>query len=222
MAKDKKSFLFYVDWGETFDELSNEDAGKLIKHLCDYVRDKSPETDSVLIKAVFANMKSTLKRDLDKWRTKSLKNSENAKKRWHANAYERKKTDANHADRDKVIVNDKVIDIDNVTEKNNKVGNPPAFSFKKSLIDYGFEKQLVKDFLQNRKTKRLSNTKTAYDDFILEVEKTGREKNEIFKIIVKKGWGGFKASWNLGDYAPNINDPNGRRQPDDLTNFQFE
>ncbi len=212
MAKDKKSFLFYVDWGETFDELSNEDAGKLIKHLCDYVRDKSPETDSVLIKAVFANMKSTLKRDLDKWRTKSLKNSENAKKRWHANAYERKKTDANHADRDKVIVNDKVIDIDNVTEKNNKVGNPPAFSFKKSLLNYGFEKQLVKDFLQNRKTRRLSNTKTAYDDFILEVEKTGREKNEIFKIIVKKGWGSFKASWNYDD-KPQNNSPHHNLAP---------
>jgi len=91
-------------------------------------------------------------------------------------------------------------------------GNPPAFSFKKSLIDYGFEKQLVKDFLQNRKTKRLSNTKTAYDDFILEVEKTRRKKNEIFKIIVKKGWGSFKASWNYDD-KPQNNSPHHNLAP---------
>jgi len=67
MAQGKKSFLFYADWGDSFDELSNEDAGKLIKHLCDYVRDKNPETDSVLIKALFAQFRNTLKRDLVKW-----------------------------------------------------------------------------------------------------------------------------------------------------------
>lgn len=114
MAEGKKSFLFYTNWGNTFDELSNEDAGKLIKHICDYVRDKNPQTDNILIKAVFANIKSILKMDLDKWNAKSLKNSENAKKRWdknNANAYDRIKRNANHAD----IVNDNVIDIVNDT-----------------------------------------------------------------------------------------------------------
>ncbi len=124
MADGKKSFLFYTDWGDTFDELSNEDAGKLIKHLCDYTRDKNPQTDSILIKAVFANMKSTLKRDLDKWRVKSLKNSENAKKRWdknNANACERIERNAKHADNDNVNDNDTVNDI--LLEKETKAFN---------------------------------------------------------------------------------------------------
>lgn len=124
MADGKKSFLFYTDWGATFDELSNEDAGKLIKHLCDYTRDKNPQTDSILIKAVFANMKSTLKRDLDKWRVKSLKNSENAKKRWdknNANACERIERNAKHADNDNVNDNDTVNDI--LLEKETKAFN---------------------------------------------------------------------------------------------------
>lgn len=124
MADGKKSFLFYTDWGDTFDELSNEDAGKLIKHLCDYTRDKNPQTDSILIKAVFANMKSTLKRDLDKWRVKSLKNSENAKKRWdknNANACERIERNAKHADNDNVNDNDTVNDI--LLEKETKEFN---------------------------------------------------------------------------------------------------
>lgn len=123
MAENKKSFYFYTDWGATFDELSDEDAGKLIKHLCDYVRDKNPETDNILIKAVFANIKNTLKRDLIKWEGKSERNSIIAKEGWekrkNANASERIKQDAINADRvkDKVIVKDKVSVSDIVKEK---------------------------------------------------------------------------------------------------------
>jgi len=119
MAENKKSFLFYVDWGDTFNELSDDDAGKLIKHLCAYVADEDPATDNVLINAVFANMKSTLKRDLEKWHIKSEKNRESANIRWqkkNANASERIKPNANNADRatdtvrdtdrDRVIVNE--------------------------------------------------------------------------------------------------------------------
>ncbi len=121
MAENKKSILFYVDWGETFDQLPDQEAGKLIKHLCDYVRDKNPKSDSILINSVFANMKNTLKRDLNKWHAKSEKNRENANKRWNkenANAYERIKTDAKNADRDTVTDSD----IDKVKEKDsNKI-----------------------------------------------------------------------------------------------------
>jgi CRISPR/Cas system CSM-associated protein Csm2 small subunit len=67
MATGKKSFIAYADWKLTFDELPDEDAGKLIKHIFAYVNDEDPETDSILIKAVFANIKTTLKRDLEKW-----------------------------------------------------------------------------------------------------------------------------------------------------------
>lgn len=67
MAENKKSFIAYVDWGETFSALPDDKAGQLVKHLFDYVNDKNPETDDVLIKAVFANIKQQLKRDLIKW-----------------------------------------------------------------------------------------------------------------------------------------------------------
>ncbi len=67
MATGKKSFIAYADWKLTFDELPDEDAGKLIKHIFAYVNDEYPKTDSILIKAVFANIKTTLKRDLEKW-----------------------------------------------------------------------------------------------------------------------------------------------------------
>jgi hypothetical protein len=67
MAEGKKSFVAYSDWKNVFDELPNEDAGKLIKHIFAYVNDENPTSDDVLIRAVFANIKTTLKRDLTKW-----------------------------------------------------------------------------------------------------------------------------------------------------------
>jgi len=67
MAENKKSFIAYTDWKETFDSLPNEKAGQLIKHIFAYVNDENPKSDDILINAVFANIKQTLKRDLRKY-----------------------------------------------------------------------------------------------------------------------------------------------------------
>lgn len=39
MAENKKSFLLYVDQRNLFHALTDEEAGKLIKHIYDYVSD---------------------------------------------------------------------------------------------------------------------------------------------------------------------------------------
>lgn len=80
MAENKKSFIAYADWKNTFDELPDEEAGKLIKHIFSYVNDESPVSESILINAVFANIKTTLKRDLDKWQTQLNQRVEAGKK----------------------------------------------------------------------------------------------------------------------------------------------
>jgi hypothetical protein len=104
-------------------------------------------------------------------------------------------------------------------EGKEQIGASPVFVFKTSLIDYGFKKQLVEDWLKVRKTKRATNTKTAFDSFILEIEKTGQEKNEIFKTIVESGWSSFKNSW----LEKNIGPPdNGRYIKRDITDFEYE
>lgn len=196
MAKEKKSILFYVDWGKTFNALPDDKAGQLVKHLCAFVNDDHPETDDVLINAVFANMQATLERDLDKWKAKSKKNSENALKRWakdrpeDTTASDRIKPNANNADKEIVIDKDKVIDSVIVPlEKETK------FIFKTALIKYGFKKELVEDWIKVRKTKRLTNTETAFNKFITQVEKSGKDINEILKICVEKSWGGFDSEW---------------------------
>lgn len=109
MAKGKKSFTAYCDWKETFNSLPDDKAGQLIKHLFAYVNDENPETDDILINAVFAQMKATLKRDLKKWEAKREQNKENALKRWNKNdavACGRIKHHANNAVSDSVSVSD--------------------------------------------------------------------------------------------------------------------
>ncbi len=72
MAENKKSFVAYSDWKETFDKLPDEIAGKLIKHIFAYVNDENPISNDYVIDAVFANIKHTLKRDLLKWEKQLL------------------------------------------------------------------------------------------------------------------------------------------------------
>ena len=71
MADGKKSFVLYAGYDEVFENLSNEDAGVLIKHIFDYVNDKAPETDNVAVKLSFILIKQQLKRDLEKWKQKT-------------------------------------------------------------------------------------------------------------------------------------------------------
>ena len=67
MAGEKSTFIGYTDWLFIFEELSDEEAGKLIKHLLKYVNDEHPTTENVVVKVAFASIKTTLKRDLRKW-----------------------------------------------------------------------------------------------------------------------------------------------------------
>jgi hypothetical protein len=76
----KKSFVLYTDQREVFDELSDEDAGKLIKHIFAYVNDEDPITEDKLIKVAFLPIKTQLKRDLRIWDEKKEQRAEAGKK----------------------------------------------------------------------------------------------------------------------------------------------
>ena len=79
MAENKKSFVNYIDWGDTFDMLDDIDAGKLIKHFYAYVRDENPVLESKLLQIAFHPIKLQLKRDLVKYEEKKQQWSEAGK-----------------------------------------------------------------------------------------------------------------------------------------------
>jgi len=158
MAENKKSFTAYCDWNETFNSLPDDKAGQLIKHIFAYVNDENPETDDLLINAVFANIKATLKRDLIKWKEKSEKNKQIALDRWNkknANVCERIKSDANYTDSVSVSDSVSVIDIkiNNIEERKLKFAN--------TLIPFVqiYGRELIKEFYEYWTEPNKSNTK---------------------------------------------------------------
>lgn len=80
MAKDKKSFIAYCDWLETFEECTDEEAGRLAKHLFRYVSDLNPEAPDRLTKMLFLDIKRSLKRDLKKYEARAERSRENGSK----------------------------------------------------------------------------------------------------------------------------------------------
>jgi len=104
MATDKKSFLLYCDIIHTIEKLTDEQAGKLLKHILRYVNDQDPTAEDVLTEIAFEPIKQSLKRDLVKYEGIRTKNKENALKRWNATASERMRVDTKNADSDSDIV----------------------------------------------------------------------------------------------------------------------
>ena len=86
MAEEKKGFLLYCDILYTVEKLTDEQAGKLFRHILKYVNDFNPECEDLITEIAFEPIKQSLKRDLLKWDEKKHKLSEagkaGASKRW--------------------------------------------------------------------------------------------------------------------------------------------
>ena len=80
MAANKKSALIYVEWISIFEKLSDEEAGKLIKHFFRYVNDENPEAPDRLTELLFEPIKQQLKRDLKKYEAICERNRGNGSK----------------------------------------------------------------------------------------------------------------------------------------------
>lgn len=68
MAENKKSFILYADQIHLFESLSDNEAGKVIKHLFRYVNDLNPELPDRTTQLIFEPIKQQLKRDLETWK----------------------------------------------------------------------------------------------------------------------------------------------------------
>ena len=77
---DKKSFVLYTDHKELWENLSNEQAGKLIKHIYRYIVGEKLDAPDEITKLLFFQIKATLDRDHKKWEAVREARSENGKK----------------------------------------------------------------------------------------------------------------------------------------------
>jgi hypothetical protein len=68
-------------------------------------------------------------------------------------------------------------------------------TFEASLFEYGFNPELIKQWLIIRKQKKSVNSEIAFKGFIREVEKSHLTKDEILQLCIEKSWKGFEAIW---------------------------
>ena len=182
MAEDKKSFVAYADWLEDFEMLSDEEAGKLIKHLLLYVNDKNPIMEDRLLKFAFQPIKRQLKRDLEKYEKVRQKRIEAGKKGGRpkakkANGFSEKQSKAKKP----VNVNGNVtVNVnDNVLSKKRETR---ALDFMKT----NFPSRWETDFLMKYK-KQIKDPKKFAQDFndTVDMEKLEYDQDILFGRLGK-------------------------------------
>lgn len=80
MAEGKKSFIMYCEWQELFNDLTDEQCGKLMKHIFAYVNDENPEAPDAITRIAFIQIKQQFKRDLKKYEAIAERNKLNGSK----------------------------------------------------------------------------------------------------------------------------------------------
>jgi hypothetical protein len=161
----KKSFLLYTDQREVFEELSDEDAGKLIKHIFAYVNDEDPITSDKLLKVAFLPIKTQLKRDLKTWENKQEQRKDAAKK----SVESRQRTLTSVNERSISLggnvndnVNDNVIVNGNV---NKQISASALFSLDDVLIDFKKEKPLKRPYFDRMAEVHSTDSETVQSLF---------------------------------------------------------
>ena len=69
------------------------------------------------------------------------------------------------------------------------------FDFEQCILDLGADVKITKDWMQVRKDKKATNSETAFNGFLREFSKSGKDINTILKICVEKSWKGFENEW---------------------------
>lgn len=115
MAADKKGFVLYADQKSSFDDLTDSEAGILIKHIFSYVNDEDPILTDRIIQIAFNPIKLQLKRDLKKYESikekRSLAGQKSAEIRQqtsthltHVDSVQKTSTGSTQTDKDKKTV----------------------------------------------------------------------------------------------------------------------
>jgi hypothetical protein len=142
----KKSFVLYTDQREVFDELSDEDAGRLIKHIFSYVNDEDPSTEDLLLKVAFLPIKTQLKRDLKIWDEKKQQRAEAGRKGGIAKSSNAKQTLANPSNATNDVAN-LAVNV-NVNGNVNDINKNSFLSFVEIEEEMGKEKPLKRPYFK--------------------------------------------------------------------------
>ena len=187
IIQNKKSFILYLDSADIFEQLTDKEAGKLIKAVLFYVHTgEKPELPRILNMA-FIPIYQALHRDLEKWRKQVEANRENGKA---GGRPPKKKTQKNPKNPSGYLNNpinpDSVTDTDTV---NDTVFNETLNNFKV------MRKQLKKPLTEHGETLLLKELE--------KLAKTEEEKIAILNQSILNSWQGvFPLKVNITQNKP--------------------
>ena len=204
MSKDPAFLFYHQDFFTGVSDMTNEETGAYIKCMCiqaskNGISEKhmsiicqSSEVHN-LIKSKFVLNTETnllenlrLKTEIEKRKKYSESRSNNRKK--GLKDKEQSLNTSKSYDKHMENENENEIEIESKIKKG-------VFDLKNSLIDFGFDENLVAEWLKVRKTKKATNTETAFKKFINQVKLVNAPINEILELCVAKSWSGFEAEW---------------------------
>lgn len=223
MAEGKNKITIYRDWIDFFEPLTDEEAGKLIKHFLKYVNDLNPSSDRIT-ELLFEPMKKILKRDLKKWEGVILEKSNSGRigniKRWHLDLYnqlinkkitieeaekiaESRKTSQNIADAIKTSQNIAVIDIVNdiVNVKEDSVLVKTASPYAKKIIPSLDE---VIEYLVLEKNESQNEAEKFFDYYQANGWRVGKNPMKDWKAAARN-WLKNKSNYNKQTLKTNEN-----------------
>jgi predicted RNA-binding protein with RPS1 domain len=163
MAENKKSFVLYTDSQGLVNQLPDDVAGRLFKHIYAYVNDEQPITEELLLNIAFEPIKMQLKRDLTKWKTQLEQRKQAGLK--SAEVRKRNATKINErsiSSTDNVNVNVNVNDINKDSKANLEIR---SLAFKNSLIPFKnkYQIDLLKNFFEYWTEPNPSKTKMRFE-----------------------------------------------------------
>jgi len=215
MAQGKKSVIIYADWIDKFEELEDDEAGRLIKHFFRYVNDLNPIAPDRITKLSFLDIEKSLKRDLVKWEERAERSRTNGLKGGRpTNLKEPEKTqqvisepkkpdnvNANANANDNDNVSDNVILLKKETKEITHVSSPPAIppapnidfeKLKKFFNDNRGGLPELKILTDSRKT-RLKNLEKKYGKELIQIVIEKTRDSDFLQGNTEKGW---KASFD--------------------------
>jgi len=228
--ENKKSVILYCDLLHTFEGLTDEEAGRLMKHYLRYVNDLNPEPPDRITGLLFEPIKLQLKRDLAKWNEIKGKRSEAGKasankrqqKATHVESVEQTSTNPTVSVNDTVTVNVNDNESENViTPTPSKINydNPevkaiietPIYTHvKTSLQQIEFEmKSLMQWRLDTREGLKINDQQLdlKLKDFIVNLKMTNEHEKPNYN------WKSHFIGWYKRNFVGTSNQPQQVNQP---------
>lgn len=139
MANGKKSFVLYADLLKSVEHLTDEELGKLFKHILLYVNDENPILEDRLLLTAWKPIERSLKEDLKKWEDKIEKRKEAGRKGGLAKASNAKQNLANLAVSDTVTVTvTDNVSVNNINKEKNKNKKESVKHWNDNINEKGF------------------------------------------------------------------------------------